>query len=178
MTDTAMNEIPHSDELDFSEPTADDFEALSRDKIPVRSLQAADIDALIRIDRQLTGRDRRPYYERKVAEALEETGVRVSLVAELDGQIAGFIMANLDYGEFGIAEREAVIHTIGVSPSFSGRGVGLALMSQLIANLAILRVDKVVTEVDWNSAEMTGLLQFLRRIAFTPAPRLSLARRV
>ena len=35
-------------EFDYSDPSADDFEALSRDKVEVRSLQASDLDALVR----------------------------------------------------------------------------------------------------------------------------------
>jgi ribosomal protein S18 acetylase RimI-like enzyme len=178
MTDTATGEIPHSDELDFSGGSGDDFEPLSRDVIPIRSLQRDDIDALVRIDSKLTGRDRRPYYERKVNEALDETGIRISLIAELDGHAVGFLMAHVDYGEFGVAEREAVIHSIGVDPSYARRRIGVALMSQLLTNLATLRVEKVVTEVAWDSREMTGLLNFLRQLGFMPSTRLSLARRV
>ena len=178
MADTSNVTIPHSDELDFSEPSGDDFDALARDRVPVRSLKADDLDALVKIDSRHTGRDRRPYYERKVAEALEESGVRMSLVAEIDGRVVGFVMANVDYGEFGIAQSEAVIHAVGVNPDFAGNKIGTALLSQLLANLNSLRVEKVFTEVDWNAAEMTDLLNFLKRKGFQPAPRLVLSRRV
>ena len=104
-------------EIDYSHPAADDFEALSRDKVPVRSMRAKDLDALVAIDRRITGRDRRAYYEQKLAETLDETGVRVSLVAEQDGHPVGFIMARVDFGEFGRTEPEAVIDTIGVDPA-------------------------------------------------------------
>ena len=165
-------------ELDFSHQSSDDFDALSRDIIPVRSMTADDLDTLVRIDRKISGRDRRPYYQRKITEAMEETGIRMSLVAEIDDHVVGFIMANVDYGEFGVAEREAVIHSIGVDPGFSNRHIGTALLSQLLANLASLRVEKVVTEIDWNSVQMTGLLAFLKDCGFTPSARLPLARRL
>jgi ribosomal protein S18 acetylase RimI-like enzyme len=160
-------------ELNFSDPQADDFEALSRDRVPVRSLIADDLGALIAIDRRITGRDRAAYYRRKVEEAMEESGVRVSLVAEIDGRVAGFVMARVDFGEFGRAEPEAVIDTIGVDPLYAHRAIGTALVSQLLANLATLRVERVRTEVEWNQF---GLLGFLERCGFRPSARLSFVR--
>ncbi len=114
--------VRHEPELNFSDPLADDFEALSRDRVPVRSLVADDLGALIAIDRRITGRGRASYYSRKVEEALEESGIRVSLVAEIERQIAGFIMARVDFGEFGHTEPEAVIDTIGVDPLHARAG--------------------------------------------------------
>ncbi len=43
---------------DYSGPHGDDIVLLSRDKVPVRSMIAPDLPALIRIDRKITGRDR------------------------------------------------------------------------------------------------------------------------
>ncbi len=160
-------------ELNFSDPQADDFEALSRDRVPVRSLQPGDLPAMIAIDRRVTGRDRAAYYRRKSAEALEESGVRVSLVAELDGRLVGFVMARVDFGEFGRTEPEGVLDTIAVDPAYAGHNVGTALVSQLLANLASLRVERVRTEVAWDNF---GLLGFLERCGFRPSQRLSFAR--
>lgn len=160
-------------EIDYSHPAGDDFEALSRDKVPVRSMVAGDLDALIAIDRHITGRDRRAYYERKLAETLDETGVRISLVAEQDGRPVGFIMARVDYGEFGRTEPEAVIDTIGVDPAATRQNIGTAMMSQLMVNLAALQVERVRTEVIWNNHPLTA---FLEHCGFLPAQRLALKR--
>lgn len=162
-------------EIDYSSPSADDFEALSRDIVPVRSMTADDLDALIAIDRHVTGRDRRVYYERKLAETLDESGIRVSLVAEIDGRPVGFVMARLDFGEYGRTEPEAVIDTIGVDPANTGHRIGTAMMSQLMANLSALKVERVRTEVVWNNH---GLSAFLDRCGFAPAQRLALTRTV
>jgi len=169
MTKTTIQPVSERD-TDYSDPSSDDFEALARDKVPVRSLVAEDLTALVRIDRRIAGRDRTAYYRHKVAEALEDSGVRVSLVAEVDGAPVGFVMARVDFGEFGQAEPEAVMDTIGVDPGFLGKGVGTALMSQLLANLAILRVEKVRTEVAWDSFD---LLRFLEDCGFRPSQRLA-----
>jgi ribosomal protein S18 acetylase RimI-like enzyme len=167
--------IGDPDEIDYSMPIEDDFGSLSRDRIPVRSMTEDDLPTLIAIDRRTTGRDRTPYYQRKVAEAFHESGVRVSLVAEIDGLPVGFIMARVDFGEFGRTEPEAVMDTIGVNPGHGGKGVGHALMSQLLANLATLRVERVRTVVEWNDFP---LLSFLDRCGFRPSQRIALQRRI
>jgi ribosomal protein S18 acetylase RimI-like enzyme len=166
---------PASAEIDYSSPSGDEFEALSHDRIPIRSMVRDDLAAILRIDRRITGRDRGAYFKRKLAEAMEESGVRVSLVAEIDGQVSGFIMARVEFGEFGSIEPEAVIDTIGVEASRGHKGVGSALVSQLMTNLQGLRIERVRTEVDWNRF---GLLSFLERMGFRPHRRLALRRSV
>lgn len=160
-------------EIDYSSSEGDDFDALSRDHIPVRSMKETDLAALVAIDRRTTGADRTGYYRRKQREALRESGVRVSLVAEQDEHPVGFIMARVDYGEFGHTSAEAVMDTIGVDPGYRGHGVGQALMSQLNANLATLRVDDIRTELDWNDV---GLIRYLDVLGFAPAQRVALRR--
>jgi ribosomal protein S18 acetylase RimI-like enzyme len=164
-----------SAEIDYSSPGGDDFSALARDRFPVRSMQEHDLAALIAIDRKATGHDRRTWYERKMREALRESGVRVSLAAEAEGAIIGFIMARVDFGEFGRTEPEAVMDTIGVAPDFRGQGVGTALMSQLLANLASLRVERVRTELAWNDF---GLIAYLDECGFRPSQRLVVRRMI
>ncbi|MDP2619641.1 MAG: GNAT family N-acetyltransferase [Hyphomicrobiales bacterium] len=162
-------------EIDYSQPAIDDFEALSRDRLPVRSMRAEDLNALIAIDRRITGRERRAYYEHKLAETMDETGVRVSLVAEQDGRPVGFIMARVDFGEFGRTDPEAVIDTIGVDPTSTRQAVGTAMMSQLMVNLMALQVERVRTEVVWNNYPLTS---FLEHCGFKPAQRLALKRTI
>ena len=160
-------------ELDYSGPSGDDFESLARDRVPIRSMNPGDLAAIVHIDKRITGRDRQAYYKRKLAEAMEESAVRVSLVAELDGRVAGVIMARVEFGEFGHSETEAVMDTIGVDPGYSHKDVASALLSQLMTNLAGLRVERLRTEVGWNHF---GLLSFLDRMGFQPHRRLALRR--
>jgi len=80
-----------------------------------------DLAAAVRIDRKLTGRDRSAYYAAKLREMLTESGIRVSLVAEEDGFVVGFVMARVDFGEFGKVDKAAVLDTIGVHPGFAVR---------------------------------------------------------
>lgn len=168
-------QVKESGEIDYSMPIEDDFGALNRDIIPVRSMREDDLSAVVRIDTRVTGRNRQSYYERKMQESLHESGIRVSLIAEVDGQIVGFVMARVDFGEFGQAEPEAVLDTIGVDPDEEGRGVGASLISNLIANLGTLRVEHIRTLVASND---TPLLSFFTRCGFHPSQRIAFVYRL
>jgi ribosomal protein S18 acetylase RimI-like enzyme len=156
-------------EINYGSPAAPDFAPLARDRIPVRTMRDGDLRALIAIDRRITGRDRSVYFRRKLTEALHESDVRVSLVAERDGVPIGFIMARVDFGEFGRFESTAVMDTIGVHPDYRDQGVGHALLSQLLINLMTLRVDRIRTEINWHDRELLG---FLDHCGFYPSQQL------
>ena len=152
-----------------------DYESLSRDRVPVRSLKEDDLAAAVRIDRKLTGRDRSAYYAAKLREMLTESGIRVSLVAEEDGFVVGFVMARVDFGEFGKVDKAAILDTIGVHPGFAGSGIGHALLSQLFLNLSTLQVETVLTQV---SPENIDLQRFLYSCGFHPSQRLVLSKTI
>lgn len=164
-----------SDMMDYGTTGGDDFVILSRDRVPVRSMAEGDLAAIVRIDRRHTGRDRTNYYRRKLAEAMSETGIRVSLVAEIEGQLAGFVMARVDFGDFGLTDPVAVIDTFGVDPGYGRRSVGRALFSQLFANLSTLQIEGVRTMTRWNAFDT---LAFMEACGFAPAQRVLLAKRL
>jgi ribosomal protein S18 acetylase RimI-like enzyme len=172
---TIPQRVGDAAEVNYGKPPAPDFGPLARDRIPVRAMVESDLRALIGIDRRITGRDRSVYFKQKLMEALHESDVRVSLVAERDGGPVGFIMARVDFGEFGRPETTAVMDTIGVDPDYSGQGIGRALLSQLLVNLQTLRVERIRTEVDWRDRE---LLAFLDHCGFHPSQQLCFKRTV
>ena len=162
-------------ELDYSGNAANDFETLARDRVDVRVLVRDDLADMCRIDRRITGLDRRAYIERLVDEALADSAVRVSLTARVDGIVAGFVTARTDFGDFGRAEPVAVLDTIGVDPDYAHHGVGAALVSQLFVNLEGLRIERVETVV---GRENFALLGFLYALGFQPGERLGFVRRL
>lgn len=148
------------------EPGVTGFESIS-----VRDLRATDLEGIVKIDSKVSGRSRREYYQKKLNEAMRETGVRISLAAEVDGALAGFIIGRLYYGEFGVVEPVAIVDSIGVDPAFRGRHVGAALLAQLETNLRAIGIETLQTQVDWNHLELIG---FLGSHGFAPSPVLCL----
>ena len=167
---TIPQRVGEAPEINYGKPAAPDFGPLARDRIPVRIMREGDLRAIVAIDRRITGRDRAAYFASKVAEALHQSDVRVSLIAERDGGPVGFIMARVDFGEFGRIEPTAVLDTIGVDPDHRGSGVGRALLSQLLINLTTLRVEHIRTGLDWRDRDLLG---FLDHCGFRPSQQLS-----
>ncbi|MGH9369866.1 MAG: GNAT family N-acetyltransferase [Thermoanaerobaculia bacterium] len=142
-----------------------------RDDILVRRLRSDDAPRLTKIDRAITGRNRAAWYEGKLKRALEDSDVCVSLGAEAEGRLVGAVLGSLHYGEFGLPQPIAVLDTILVEPDSVGRGVGTALLDQLVQNLRALGIERLRTEVAWDEH---ALNRFLGRRGFKPAPRLVL----
>ncbi len=132
--------------------------------VVVRALREDDLKAIVEIDAASSGRHRPEYFR-------TQSKVQISLVAEIDQRVVGFLIASLFYGEYGIAEPTASIDAVGVAPDVRRQRVGHALMQQLRSNLAALRVTTIRTEVAWTDFELLG---FFRGEGFTPAPRLCL----
>lgn len=176
--ETAVESPGHTmpgDPNDWSAPAANDFEQLARDTADVSSLTGADLDALARMDRRITGRDRSGYMRRQLEEAMNESAVRISLIARKDGVPAGYVMARTDYGDFGRTAPVAVIDALGVDPDFVGKGVGRALLSQMFINLSALGVERLETVV---AKEDFALLGFFYAAGFGPSQRLAFVNRL
>ena len=137
----------------------------------VRQLRPQDLEAVIALDAKAVGRRREEYFKLKLKQALSDTGIQMSLGAELDGIFAGFLLARVYYGEFGAPEPVAVLDTMGVHPDFRGRGVASDLIDQLRTNLLGLGIRTLQTEVSWQNPP---LLAFFQHEGFQPAPRFCL----
>jgi ribosomal protein S18 acetylase RimI-like enzyme len=143
----------------------------ARDVVLVRNLRADDAEALVAIDAAAVGRRRERFLALKVKQAFADSGIAVSLVAELDDHVVGFLLARVYYGEFGVVEPAAVLDVLGVHPDYRGRRVASALVDQLRTNLLGLGIPKLQTEVQWDSPE---LITFFQHEGFRLAPRLCL----
>ncbi len=159
-----------ADQNDYGAPAPNDYETMARDTAEVRSLTMADLEDVTRIDRRLTGRDRSGYIRYRLDEALQQSAIRLSLLARKEGTTAGFLMASADYGDFGRAEPVALIDTVDVDPAFARQGVGRALLSQLFLNLRALGIERVETVIGMGNLD---LMRFLVAAGFHPGERIA-----
>ena len=146
---------------------------LETDQVLVRTMTESDLDPVVRIDAAALGRRRPTYFGKLIEKAVKHADLSISLVAELEGQVVGFVVGTLYYGEFGLAEPSASIDVIGVDGRYRRKQVGGALMRQLRINLSALRITSLRTEVSWDDF---GLLAFFRSAGFRPSSRLCLER--
>ena len=144
---------------------------LETDSTLVRLMNEHDLEAVVAIDAVASGRRRPRYFELMLERAVKQAALQISLAAEVDGHVVGFVIASLYYGEYGVSEPTASLDAIGVDKAHRGEHVGKALLRQLRLNLSAVRVTTLRTEVSWDDFD---LLAFFKKEGFAPAHRLCL----
>ena len=142
----------------------------SLENVKIRTLKKDDLDAIVEIDEKVLGENRKNYWERKL-ELMDHQSTQVSLVAELEGKVVGFILGDISGWEFGVPETIGWIDTIGVDPVYQKRGLATALAHELIKNLKAFGVKTIYTLVSWNDWD---LLQFFHAMGFTRGDLINL----
>ncbi len=135
---------------------------MSPDAIQVRSLTELDLDGIVRIGEKMRNRYEPDLWEGRVTYYLRRAP-EGSLVAEVDGEVAGFMLGDVRSGEFGIEEQCGWVEVMGVDPDFAGRGVGRALAEEMLKRYQARGVSKVRTMVD---SSMPGVEAFFTRLGF------------
>lgn len=138
--------------------------------VMIRALKKDDLNAIIGIDERVLGENRRNYWERKL-ELMNDRSSQISLVAEVEGEVQGFILGDVSGWEFGVPETVGWIDTIGIDPAYQKKGLATALSRELIQNLKALRVKTIYTLVSWNDWD---LLQFFHAMGFTRGDMINL----
>jgi len=145
-------------------------------KTNIRSLRQDDFDAVVAIDEKVFQHSRSEYFQDKFARALDEKNQSViSLVAEVEGRVSGFVMCELFGGEYGILETEATLDTIGIHPDYQLKGVGRQLMDELTAHLKKTGVIKLSSLAGWNDFQ---LVRFFSATGFKPSETINLELRL
>jgi len=142
----------------------------SLEDVKIRTLKKEDLDAIVEIDEKVLGENRKNYWQRKL-ELMNNKSSQISLVAEVEGEVVGFILGDVSGWEFGVPETIGWIDTIGVDPIYQKKGLATALAHELIKNLKAFEVKTIYTLVSWNDWD---LLQFFHAMGFTRGDMINL----
>ena len=142
----------------------------SLENMKIRVLIKEDLDAIVEIDEKILGENRRNYWEKKL-ELMNNKSSNISLIAEVEEKVVGFILGDVSGWEFGVPETIGWIDTIGIDPTYQKKGLATALAHELIKNLKALGVKTIYTLVSWNDWD---LLQFFHAIGFTRGDMINL----
>jgi len=140
------------------------------ENVKIRPLRKEDLDAIVEIDEKVLGENRRNYWERKL-ELMNNKASQISLVAEVEEQVVGFILGDVSGWEFGVPETIGWIDTIGVEPAYQKKGLATALARELVQNLKSFGVKTIYTLVSWNDWD---LLQFFHAMGFSRGDMINL----
>jgi len=111
----------------------------------VRPVEAADLDQIIAIDADITGKKKTDYwYELFHRYGASRSRQRLFLVAEAGGEIQGFIIGEVRDWEFG-SPPCGWVFGINVRPAARLAGIGTRLLEAICAGFRHAGVDKVRT---------------------------------
>jgi ribosomal protein S18 acetylase RimI-like enzyme len=131
----------------------------------IRPLDELDLGAVVRIDERITGIYRPEVWERRVMYYLRRDP-EASQVAEVDGTVVGFMLADVRGGEFGLEEANGWVERFGIDPDHRGRDLGSQLFQAVTAHLRATGATTVRTLVDAKDDQVAG---FLKAMGFAPS---------
>lgn len=128
-------------------------------KIRVRPMEHEDIDSVLAIDRKITGVRRAITYTELITGDLGGV-LGLSLVAEVDGQVAGFILARrVLVGE--PPTEVGLVQILGVDPDYQHQGLATAMVNALVETCQTKKLNAVRIMVDVGDSQLQGLFEHL-----------------
>jgi ribosomal protein S18 acetylase RimI-like enzyme len=131
-----------------------------RAELTIRPARRGDLEAVIAIDTQVTGLEKRDYWRsvyRRYGESANGAGTQF-LVAEANGEVVGFVIGEVRDWEFG-APPCGWVFAIDVRPDARLAGIGTRLLESICASFRRAGVRKVRTML---ASDNTLILSFFR----------------
>jgi len=113
----------------------------------LRGFGAGDLDAVMNINRVCLPENYAPYFFLDTFNTLPEGFI----VAQLQGQVVGYIMCRLEHGFSDLRKlrfaRKGHIVSVAVMPEYRTMGIGYSLVQQALSALLVHHVDECYLEV-------------------------------
>lgn len=127
----------------------------------LRRFQPDDLEQVMHINRVCLPENYATYFFMDLCKRFPETFI----VAEEDGEIVGYVMCRIetglpDFGLLGIAKRGHVI-SIAVLPEHQRKGIGSALMNEVMAAMRVYKAKECYLEVRVNNTLGVNLYEKL-----------------
>jgi ribosomal protein S18 acetylase RimI-like enzyme len=137
--------------------------------VKIRPLSLDNIKDIVRIEKRIEGKlgiineERMEYLKEATRYNIERSDPMMSLGAELDENIVGFIIGEIRIWEFGIGEKTGWIRIFGVDPDFQRRGIGRKLAEALLEHFERRGIKRVRTMAEWYTGD---LISFFKSLGF------------
>ncbi|MFX0053063.1 MAG: GNAT family N-acetyltransferase [Candidatus Hermodarchaeota archaeon] len=138
------------------------------EEIHIRKMKDSDISSITSLDKRISGSSRPEMWRSEIQHYLKNNSI--CLVAEIQGQVVGFMIGTVHPWLFGI-ENGGWIEILGVDPSHTAKGVGKKLGEKLLEEFKLQKVKTVYTSVKWTSSD---LLEFFRTLEMTKSSFITL----
>ena len=137
--------------------------------VKIRPLSLDNIKDIVRIEKRIEEKlgiineERMEYLKEATRYNIERSDPMMSLGAELDENIVGFIIGEIRIWEFGIGEKTGWIRILGVDPDFQRRGIGRKLGEALLEHFERRGIKRVRTMAEWYTGD---LISFFKSLGF------------
>jgi ribosomal protein S18 acetylase RimI-like enzyme len=138
--------------------------AIGRGAINIRRMTSGDIDFIIALINKTTNVETHGVYQDLVAYDIGGP-LDLSLAAEAEDQMIGFVLARLEYVYVPLVE-VCLIHVIVVDPEYQRRDIGSALVSALSSHCHLKGISKIRALVRQGDDE---LQKFIEHLGFHPS---------
>jgi ribosomal protein S18 acetylase RimI-like enzyme len=138
-------------------------------EVGIRFLKADDLADILRLEERiervgpLPSKSRLESLRETLAYHLRQDDPFLTLGAEIDGKLVGYVLAEIRLWEFGSGEKTGWIKVLGVDPDFQGVGIGRKLGETLLGHFARKDVKRVRTLVNWFDGP---LISYFRSLGF------------
>jgi ribosomal protein S18 acetylase RimI-like enzyme len=137
--------------------------------VKIRPLSLDNIKDIVRIEKRIEEKlgiineERMGYLKEATRYSIEHSDSMMSLGAELDENIVGFIIGEIRIWEFGIGEKTGWIRILGVDPDFQRSGIGRKLGEALLEHFERRGIKRVRTMAEWYTGD---LISFFKSLGF------------
>ena len=128
-------------------------------KVRIRPMEHEDIDSVLAIDRKITGVRRAVTYTDLITGDLGGV-LALSVVAEVNGQVAGFILARRAYVGEPVTEA-GLIQILGVDPDYWRQGIATKLVDALLDTCRSKKLSAVRIIINERDSQLQGLFEHL-----------------
>ena len=140
------------------------------ESIVIREIRLEDTQAIQDIRLAISEEDAQVDFHKLVEQYVSGRNARTSLVAEVNGKVAGYMISTTLYAGFGI-RKSAWIVSFGVHPEYMGQGLGLKLANRICDIYKAKGVTSIYSSVMWDSIDV---LSFFKKLGFTRSEFINL----
>jgi len=145
-----------------------------KDTVNIREITLNDTEAIQNIRKAITADDADVDSIKLVEHQVRKKKDKSSLVAEVNGKVAGYMISTTLYAGFGM-KKSAWIMAIGVHPDYMGQGIGLALARKICEIYKDRGVEHIYSSVRWDS---TDVLSFFKKLGFERSEFINLKKKI
>ncbi len=141
--------------------------------VDIRRMKIEDADEIGVISMAITQKPAGVNFKRIVEEQLRHEK-NACFVAEIEGNVVGFMISYIQSGGFGLKESAWIVQ-LGVDPKYMGQGIGDRLAKEIFKYCKKAGIKDIYTSVRWDS---TDLLSFFKTLGFDRSNFINLRKKL